>query len=137
MVTAMDTVTDKATENVTAKIKVHHEGENAMNSNKSKKLLPFWNELNPQEQEQLLKSSISVKYHKGMLMSCYEQGCSGIMLILDGQLRTYIISEEGREVTLFRVYKNDVCVLSATGLMDAIENTGVIMIPNDMLSPLM
>lgn len=78
---AMDTVTDKATETVTAKIKVHHGGENIMNSNKIKKLLPFWNELNTQEQEQLLKSSISVKYRKGMLMSRSEQGCSGIMLL--------------------------------------------------------
>ena len=53
------------------------------------------------------------------MLQC-EQGCNGIMIVLSGQMRTYISSEEGREVTLFRVFQDDVCVLSAAGLLDAI-----------------
>lgn len=50
-----------------------------------------------------------------------EENCKGLMAVRSGQLRTYILSDEGREVTLFRVYANDVCVLSASCLMDSIE----------------
>lgn len=108
-------------------------------------LLPFWNDLSASEKEDLIQGCFTTTYSKGTLMHRSEQGCSGIMLILNGQLRTYIVSEEGREVTLFRVYKNDVCVLSATGLMDAItfdimidaiEDTELIMIPSNVLSKL-
>lgn len=34
----------------------------------------------------------------------------GLLSVLSGQLRVYIVSEEGREVTLFRVYGGEVCV---------------------------
>ena len=117
-----------------------------MDSMKIEQLLSFWNDLESSEKEQVLKGCFETTYKKGVLMHRCEQQCSGIMLILGGQLRTYIVSEEGREVTLFRVYTDDVCVLSATGLMDAIvfdvmidavEKTDVIMMPSAVLAPLM
>lgn len=57
---------------------------------------------------------------KGELMHRASGGCSGIVYVSRGQLRTYIVSEEGREVTLYRVRQGDICVLSASCLMDAI-----------------
>lgn len=117
-----------------------------MNKNKIEQLLPFWNDLDTFEKERLLKGCFETTYKKGLLMHRCEQQCSGIMLIQEGQLRTYVVSDEGREVTLFRVYQDDVCVLSATCLMDsivfdvmidAVEDTSVIMVPSVILSPLM
>ena len=117
-----------------------------MDTNKMERRLPFWNDLDTFEKEQVQKGCFEITYKKGLLMRHSEQQCSGIMLILSGQLRTYIVSDEGREVTLFRVHKDDVCVLSATCLMDAIvfevmidavEDTNVIMIPSATLLPLM
>lgn len=108
--------------------------------------LPFWNELEPKEQELLEQGCSVVKYEKGTLMHRCEQDCSGMMLVTKGQLRSYIVSEEGREVTLFRVRENDICVLSATCLMDAIvfdvlidavEDTEGIMLPSALLSTLL
>jgi CRP/FNR family transcriptional regulator len=67
------------------------------------------------------------------------------MVILSGQLRTFIVSDEGREVTLFRVYQDDVCVLAGSCLMDAIvfdvmidavEDTNVVIIPSAVIAPL-
>jgi len=110
------------------------------------RFLPFWEELSSKQQEQLVKGSVVTFYGKGALMHGNEQGCAGMMLILNGQLRTYILSEEGREVTLFRVRKGDVCVLSATCLMDAIEfdvlmdaveDTKALMIPTVVLEPML
>lgn len=117
-----------------------------MDRNKMEQLLPFWNDLDIFEKEQVQKGCFETTYEKGLLMRRSEQQCSGVMLILSGQLRTYIVSDEGREVTLFRVHKDDVCVLSATCLMDAIvfdvlidavEDTNVIVIPSALLSTLM
>ena len=72
-----------------------------------------------------------------------EDSCKGLMTILSGQLRTYILSEEGREVTLFRVNAGEVCVLSASCLMDTItfdvlieatEDTEVLVLPTTTLN---
>ena len=88
----------------------------------------------------------TMNYEKGFQMLQCEQGCNGIMIVLSGQMRTYISSEEGREVTLFRMFKGDVCVLSAAGLMDAIvfdvmidavEDSEVLMIPVAVLETVM
>jgi len=66
--------------------------------------------------------------------------------LLSGGLRTYIVSDEGREVTLFRVGKGETCVLSGSCLMDsivfdvmieAVEDTEVIIIPTSVLSQIM
>lgn len=117
-----------------------------MNTEKLEQLLPFWSELDATEKEIFAQGCFTVSYSKGTVIHRSQQECSGAMLILKGQLRTYIVSEEGREVTLFRVYKDDICVLSATGLMDAIvfdilidsvEATEVILMPSHVLSPLM
>jgi CRP/FNR family transcriptional regulator len=116
-----------------------------MHRSKLECLLPFWNDLDTFEKEQLLKGCFETTYRKGLMLHRSEQQCSGIMVILNGQLRTYIVSDEGREVTLFRVYQDNVCVFSATCLMDAIvfdvmidavEDTNVIIIPSAVLSPL-
>jgi len=105
-------------------------------------LFPWWKELTRDEQLLLKEKSIPVTYKKGTILHRCDQDCSGIMLILSGQLRTYILSEEGREVTLFRVHQKDVCVLSATCLMDsivfdvlidAVEDTKVLLIPSSVL----
>ena len=63
--------------------------------------------------------------------------------VLNGQRRIYILSEEGREITLFRVNTEEVCVLSASCLMDAItfdvlieatEDTEVLVLPAAILN---
>ncbi len=64
------------------------------------------------------------------------------MSVISGSLRVYCLSEEGREVTLYRVTENEVCILSASCLMDSIvfdvlieaaEDTKVCIIPSDAL----
>lgn len=82
--------------------------------------LPFWGELSLEEQDQLLRACSPLTLAKGSVVHRQEQGCRGLLLLLSGQMRVYIASEEGREVTLYRVHTGEVCVMSATCLMDAI-----------------
>lgn len=109
-------------------------------------IFPFWSNLKESERL-LIENSIQVgTYEKGMLIHRTENSCQGLMTVLSGQLRTYILSEEGREVTLFRVPSGEVCVLSASCLMDsitfdvvieAIEDTEVMILPSRVLNQLM
>ena len=61
--------------------------------------LPFWEGLTPQEQQLLLDTAVPSTIPKGTITHRADQDCKGIMLVLAGQLRAYILSEEGREVT--------------------------------------
>lgn len=110
------------------------------------KVFPFWENLNQEEQALVAESIVSRKMQKGESMhrGCGE--CSGIVYVAKGQLRVYIISEEGREVTLYRVHTGDLCVLSASCLMDAIvfdvlieavEETELVVLPSPVLNGIM
>ncbi|MBQ8803000.1 MAG: Crp/Fnr family transcriptional regulator [Tyzzerella sp.] len=85
------------------------------------KLFPFWSDLDDADKKQLEETMRVEKYGKGELIHRTDTGCKGILGVLSGQIRIYILSEEGREVTLFRIHENEVCVLSASCLLDSIE----------------
>ena len=106
-------------------------------------LFPFWSQLSDLEKNVIENAVYVEKFDKGMLMHRTDGSCKGLMTVLKGQLRTYILSEEGREVTLFRVNTEEVCVLSASCLMDAItfdvlieatEDTEVLVLPAAILN---
>ena len=110
------------------------------------KIFPFWEQLNSEEQKLVAENALSQNMQKGDILhrGCGE--CSGIVHVANGQLRVYIVSEEGREVTLYRLHKGDLCVLSASCLMDAIvfdvmieavEETELVMLPSPALNPIM
>lgn len=107
------------------------------------KLYPFWEQLTKEEKACIEQSCYKETYEKGMLMHRSKGNCKGLMTVLAGQLRTYLMSDEGREVTLFRVHDGEVCVLSTTSLMDSIEydvliepteKTEVLVLPTDCLN---
>ena len=109
-------------------------------------LFPFWSDLTDAEKTAIENAAYRETYNKGMLMHRTEDSCKGLMTVLSGQLRTYILSEEGREVTLFRVNEEEVCVLSASCLMDTIsfdvlieatEDTEVLVLPATILNQVM
>lgn len=100
--------------------------------------LPFWASLTEQEKEILRKSAVIRRYEKGSFIHSSDRDCLGMLFILSGEIRTYILSDEGREITLFRLYPNDLCVLSASFVisqisfdtqMTARQDTEVLIIP--------
>ncbi len=108
--------------------------------------LPFWPELSPEEQDTLKRSVLPSTVPKGTVTHRADQECQGPLLLLSGQLRVYLLSEEGREVTLYRVRAGELCVMSSSCLMDAIvfdvlieamEDTQAVTIPSAILSPIL
>lgn len=39
--------------------------------------------------------------------------CTGLLLIRQGQLKAFMLSEDGREITLYRLFDRDICLFSA------------------------
>ena len=84
-------------------------------------LLPFWHEMNNQSKETLLAQVEAVHFNKGIHLHAGKEKCSGLFLIKSGRIRAYIVTEEGKEVTLFRLLDRDVCIFSASCMMKNIS----------------
>ena len=82
--------------------------------------LPFWGALTAREQETMCACAQIRSYAEGELIYSKEQECLGLIRVLSGAIRTFMLSDEGREVRLYRVDKNDTDVLSASCVMNQI-----------------
>lgn len=86
-----------------------------------KQTLPFWQHLNQNEKNILINNASIIEYQSGQLIHHGENDCVGILIIVSGKLRTYMISNEGKEITLFYLQPHNVCVLSAACILDSID----------------
>ena len=83
--------------------------------------LPFWNSLS-EAQQQLLEQSATLHHvSKGQVIHNGTEDCVGILVLQKGQMRGYSLSSEGREVTLYRLFERDVCVLSAYCMLNSLQ----------------
>lgn len=82
--------------------------------------LTFYEKLND-SQKRAIADNISVKRLKqGYNVHSSSEECTGLIIVRFGELRVYMLSEDGREITLYRLFENDVCVLSASCVLDSI-----------------
>lgn len=108
--------------------------------------IQVWDKLKSDENKDLIDSSMINCYQKNENLHGRDSGCIGTLFVLTGQLRVYILSDEGKEITLYRLYKNDSCVLSASCVLaninfdvfiDAEENAEILMINSAVVSQIM
>lgn len=83
--------------------------------------LEFWANLNSNEQQDIIKESLFKRYKKGKIIYGGLDDCQGLILVKNGQLRAYILSESGKEVTLYRLFEGDICILSASCVLKNIS----------------
>ncbi|MDF2540348.1 MAG: hypothetical protein K0S47_66 [Herbinix sp.] len=79
--------------------------------------LSFWKDLNDAQRNTLKDAMIMKHFEAGELMASASDRCSGLFLLERGQVRVYIISESGREITLYRLLDRDVCIFSASCIL--------------------
>lgn len=84
-------------------------------------VLPIWSQLTVKEQEVLNHSIKEETYKKGKMLHRGFQDCTGLYIVKSGQLRIFIISEQGKEITLFRLFERDICLLSASCIFKNIQ----------------
>ena len=82
---------------------------------------PIFDKLTPAEQEELSRSAYLRTAPAGTLLHNGSDMCLGLLVIRSGQLRAYITSEEGREVTVYRLFDRDICLLTASCVMNNIQ----------------
>ncbi|HIT13607.1 MAG TPA: Crp/Fnr family transcriptional regulator [Candidatus Scatomonas merdigallinarum] len=82
---------------------------------------PVWGKLTPAQQSRILGSVMSRTVKKGTVIHNGSEECTGLLLIKSGQLRAYILSEEGREITIYRLFDRDMCLFSASCMLRSIQ----------------
>lgn len=84
-------------------------------------LFPVWNELDAHQQELLQNAATLRVVQEGAILQNGSADCVGLFLIESGQLRAYILSDEGKEVTLYRLFDRDMCLFSASCMLNSIQ----------------
>ena len=107
---------------------------------------PIWNKLNAGQQKKMQDAVITRTVPKGTILHNGSMDCTGLLLVKSGQLRAYILSDEGREITIYRLFELDICLFSASCMMNSIQfditieaekDTDLWIIPPDMYQSIM
>ena len=80
---------------------------------------PFWERMSEHDRETFLRSSQHVNFRKGANIHD-GASCTGVILVKSGSLRLYILSEDGKEITLYRIFPGEMCILSASCVLESI-----------------
>ncbi len=107
---------------------------------------PIWDKLTETQKNKLSSSVIKRNFAKGNILHNGSSDCTGLNIVTEGRLRAFTISEDGREITLYRLFEYDICLLSASCIMHSIQfdvtitaekDTEVIIIPSDTYKSIM
>lgn len=111
-----------------------------------KKYFPVWDKLTETQKNKLTSSAIQRSFAKGDILHNGSAYCMGLIIVTDGRLRAFTISEDGREITLYRLFEYDTCLFSASCIMNSIQfdititaetDTEVLVIPSDTYKSIM
>lgn len=98
------------------------------------------------QQQMLTDSARNREVKKGTVVYNGSSDCLGLLLVSSGQLRAYILSEEGREITIYRLFDRDTCMFSASCMLqnlqfdltiEAEKDSSLWVIPPDVFQTLM
>lgn len=107
---------------------------------------PVWNKLTPVQQNTISTSAVFRTIAQGTVITGDGTDCTGLLLLKSGQLRAYILSEEGREITIYRLFEWDICLFSASCILkssqfeimiEAEKDTELWVIPAEIYKALM
>ncbi len=108
-----------------------------------RKYFPFWDNLTDDQRGLLCSNTSTHRFAKGTNIHGIEDVCTGAILVISGCLRAYLLSENGREITLYRFNPGEVCMLSASCVLksitfdvviDAEEDSEVYIVRGDIMA---
>lgn len=82
---------------------------------------PIWDKLNTDQRNRILDGLITRQVKKGTMLHNGSMDCTGLLLVRTGQLRAFILSDEGREITIYRLFDRDICLFSASCMVRSIQ----------------
>ena len=80
---------------------------------------PFWEALKEEDKNYLCENTAEEHFDKEQPVHD-NLGCSGLFIVRSGRLRLYMLSEDGKEITLYRLSPGDICMLSASCVLNSI-----------------
>ena len=80
---------------------------------------PFWKALKEEDKNYLCENTAEEHFDKEQPVHD-NMGCSGLFIVRSGRLRLYMLSENGKEITLYRLVPGDICMLSASCVLNSI-----------------
>jgi CRP/FNR family transcriptional regulator len=83
-------------------------------------IFPFWPHLTEPQAGELCRHIAPARFARGQNVHGASGHCTGAIVVKSGLLRVYMLSEAGREITLYRLYPGDICMLSASCVLSAI-----------------
>ena len=107
---------------------------------------PIWKKLTISQQRRLTDGTAGRSVKKGTVLHSGDADCTGLLLVRRGQLRAYILSDEGREITIYRLFERDICLFSASCIIRSIQfevmiaaekDTAIWVIPADVYKAVM
>lgn len=108
--------------------------------------IPVFDKLTKPQQDTLTNAAFVRKFSKSEILHNGLQDCTGLILVLSGQLRAFTISDDGREITIYRLFERDICLFSASCMMNSIQfdvtttaekDTDVLVIPSEVYKSIM
>lgn len=106
----------------------------------------FWPHLSPEDQQRVREQALTAHFSAGKAVKMGSCNCIGPLFVVHGILRVYLLSQDGREATIYRLRQNDACMLSASCVLSAITfdvqidaetDCDLIIIPTSLFSDLM
>ena len=85
------------------------------------KYFPIWDKLSAKHWQQIEELADFRQVSAGTVIHDGSPNCLGLVLVRSGQLRAYMLSEEGREVTISRFFEMDLCLFSASCVMPSMQ----------------
>lgn len=108
--------------------------------------LPVFEKLTKAQQDALMGAAFVRKFRKGEILHNGAQDCTGLILVLSGQVRAFTVSDDGREITMYRLFQRDICLFSASCMINSIQfdiiltaekDTEVLVIPSETYKSIM
>ena len=78
---------------------------------------PIWDKMTREHQNRIMQVIDFQKIKKGTIIHDGSPDCLGMLLVKSGQLRAYLLNEEGREITICRFFEMDICLFTAACVM--------------------
>ncbi|MDR3766516.1 MAG: Crp/Fnr family transcriptional regulator [Butyricicoccus sp.] len=82
---------------------------------------PVWDQLTPAQQQRLREAASLRQVPKGTVLHNGSADCVGLLVIRSGRLRAFMRSDEGKEVTLYRLFERDICLFSASCMLSSLQ----------------
>ena len=84
--------------------------------------LPFWDHLNHAEKDLLQNNAYIRSFDRDSYIIHSKAGEDiGLMMLIEGRIRAFLLSPDGREITLFSLHDQSICIFSVLSLFNQLS----------------